>query len=184
MTPARQSAPAAMSALRVRIVVADAASRAHWQAAVSAAGHETVEATSMAEVLLVVDRDGDYCEGATLTFSAADADLGSVLPATATPEQIDAAIRAAAAGLIVRSPSSWPGFGAIEDPLTRDALLTSRELEILECVGEGLTNKLIARRLDISLHTVKFHIEAVFRKLGVTTRAQALAVVLDRRRML
>ena len=63
-----------------------------------------------------------------------------------------------------------------------EPLLTPREIEVLECIGEGLTNKLIARRLDISLHTVKFHIESLLRKLGATTRAQALALLLERRR--
>jgi len=46
-----------------------------------------------------------------------------------------------------------------------------------------MTNKLIARRLNISLHTVKFHIESLFRKLGVRTRTQALAKTSERRRI-
>jgi DNA-binding NarL/FixJ family response regulator len=99
-----------------------------------------------------------------------------------TPAQLDAALRAVAAGLLVRSPDlAPPGFGALVDN-PAEPLLTPREIEVLECIGEGLTNKLIARRLDISLHTVKFHIESLLRKLGATTRAQALALLLERRR--
>jgi DNA-binding CsgD family transcriptional regulator len=61
------------------------------------------------------------------------------------------------------------------------SLLTPRELEVLGTIGEGLTNKAIARRLDISLHTVKFHIESLFRKLGARTRTEALAKASERR---
>ena len=47
-------------------------------------------------------------------------------------------------------------------------------MEILALVGEGASNKAVARRLGISAHTVKFHLESVFRKLGVSTRAEAV----------
>ena len=60
-------------------------------------------------------------------------------------------------------------------------LLTPRELEVLAAIGEGLTNKAIARRLDISLHTVKFHVESLFRKLGARSRTEALAKAAERR---
>jgi len=62
------------------------------------------------------------------------------------------------------------------------ALLTPRELEVLAALAEGMTNKAIARRLDISLHTVKFHVESLFRKLGARTRTEAVAKASERRR--
>jgi len=62
-------------------------------------------------------------------------------------------------------------------------LLTPRELEVLNVLIEGLTNKAIARRLNISLHTVKFHVESVFRKLDVRTRTEAVAKALDSRHL-
>src|ERR1700730_12063368 len=62
------------------------------------------------------------------------------------------------------------------------ALLTPRELEVLAALAEGMTNKAIARRLNISLHTVKFHVESVFRKLGARTRTEAVAKASERRR--
>jgi DNA-binding CsgD family transcriptional regulator len=65
------------------------------------------------------------------------------------------------------------GFAPVAEPEPR-SLLTPRELEVLGAIGEGLTNKAIARRLDISLHTVKFHVESLFRKLGARTRTEAL----------
>ncbi|GLY96619.1 response regulator transcription factor [Actinoplanes sp. NBRC 103695] len=51
--------------------------------------------------------------------------------------------------------------------------LTSREREVLLLVGEGLPNKLIARRLGISERTVKAHLTSIFQQLGVTDRTQA-----------
>ena len=53
-------------------------------------------------------------------------------------------------------------------------LLTPRELEILGQIAQGLSNKSIARRLGISAHTVKYHLEAVFTKLSVRSRAEAV----------
>jgi DNA-binding NarL/FixJ family response regulator len=54
-------------------------------------------------------------------------------------------------------------------------LLTPREIEVLSAIAYGLSNKAIARRLNISLHTVKFHIESLLRKLGAHSRAEAVA---------
>jgi len=73
------------------------------------------------------------------------------------------------------------GFAEMKEH-SRRALLTPREIEILDAIGQGLTNKMIARRLQISLHTVKFHVESVFRKLGVRSRAEAVARALERQR--
>jgi DNA-binding CsgD family transcriptional regulator len=72
------------------------------------------------------------------------------------------------------------GLAPLADAEPR-ALLTPRELEVLGAIGQGLTNKAIARRLDISLHTVKFHVESLFRKLGARTRTEALAKAAERR---
>jgi len=72
------------------------------------------------------------------------------------------------------------GFAALKETEWR-VLLTPREIEVLGAIGEGLTNKAIARRLDISPHTVKFHIESLFRKLGARTRTEAVAKASERR---
>jgi DNA-binding NarL/FixJ family response regulator len=60
-------------------------------------------------------------------------------------------------------------------------LFTPRELDVLNAIGDGLTNKMIARRLDISPHTVKFHVESLLRKLGARTRAEAVAKAREHR---
>jgi DNA-binding NarL/FixJ family response regulator len=62
----------------------------------------------------------------------------------------------------------------IREPET-EAVLTTREREILELLSEGFGNKQIAARLGISTNTVKTHLEFLFEKLGVSTRAEAVA---------
>jgi two-component system nitrate/nitrite response regulator NarL len=54
-------------------------------------------------------------------------------------------------------------------------ILSNREREILALLADGLVNKQIAARLGISTNTVKTHLELLFDKLGVTTRAEAVA---------
>ncbi len=54
-------------------------------------------------------------------------------------------------------------------------LLTRRELEVLRLVAEGASNKLIARRLGISVHTAKFHVASIAEKLDATGRTDAVA---------
>jgi len=89
---------------------------------------------------------------------------------------------AVSAGLIVRAPDATDlGFGAMRET-DRSTLLTPRELDVLAALAEGMTNKAIARRLNISLHTVKFHVESLFRKLGARTRTEAVVKASERRR--
>src|ERR1044071_1255278 len=52
--------------------------------------------------------------------------------------------------------------------------MTKREREVLDLLGEGLGNRGIAERLGISEHTVKFHLESIYGKLGATTRGEAI----------
>jgi DNA-binding NarL/FixJ family response regulator len=125
--------------------------------------------------LIIAHRDAD--RGADR-----DADREGWLPASADARQIQAALTAIAAGLTVR-PRNEPAsarFDAMTE-LSASELLTPRELEILNEIRGGRSNKAIARTLGISLHTVKFHIESLLRKLGARTRAEAVAKALERR---
>jgi two-component system, NarL family, nitrate/nitrite response regulator NarL len=99
-----------------------------------------------------------------------------VLARDAGVEQLDTALRAVAAGLLVRSQAALPpdGFRAAGEDAS-PTLLTPREAEILTLVGQGMSNKQAARQLGISIHTVKFHLEALFAKLEATSRAEAVA---------
>jgi DNA-binding CsgD family transcriptional regulator len=62
------------------------------------------------------------------------------------------------------------------------AALTIREAEVLRQLITGASNKEIARRLDISIHTAKFHVASIVGKLGATGRTDAVARALRRAR--
>lgn len=124
--------------------------------------------------------DAAAFDGAVLVLTddpahVADPSLAGVLPADVPARQLGAALAALREGLTVRlpvEPDAATGF-APADGATRP-LLTPREVEVLALVGQGHSNKSIARRLNISAHTVKYHLEAIFAKLGVRSRAEAV----------
>jgi two-component system, NarL family, response regulator DevR len=66
------------------------------------------------------------------------------------------------------------------DDKEADAGLTDRELEVLRLLVDGLTNRDIGKRLYLSSDTVKTHLGNAYRKLGVSSRTQAVAAVLQR----
>lgn len=118
-------------------------------------------------------------DGAVLVLSddpaiAADIGVQGVLPSAAASGQIAAAVAALAEGLTVRLPGVPDRVGFAPPEAPQRPLLTPRELEVLALVGEGMSNKTIARKLGISAHTVKYHLEAVFTKLAVRSRAEAV----------
>jgi DNA-binding NarL/FixJ family response regulator len=90
----------------------------------------------------------------------------------ADPDDIIAAIRAAAAG---DSPLDPKAARVLLEGRrgSSDRPLSAREEEVLRLVAEGLANKLIARRLQISERTVKAHLTNIFARIGVTDRTQA-----------
>ncbi len=103
----------------------------------------------------------------------------AVLPRDATGPEIMAAIEGAASGLTVLSSEEMdsllpPPAEATAEVVTDEAL-SSRELEVLAMLAEGLGNKDIANRLKISEHTVKFHVSSILAKLRATTRGEAVA---------
>jgi DNA-binding NarL/FixJ family response regulator len=68
-----------------------------------------------------------------------------------------------------------PVYSPPPDPRS---LLSPRELEVLEMASLGLTNSQIGRRLHVSVHAVKFHLAAIYRKLEVANRTEAAVVYL------
>jgi DNA-binding CsgD family transcriptional regulator len=69
----------------------------------------------------------------------------------------------------------------VSAPAADDVLLTPRELEVLTLLAEGMSNKAIARRLGISVHTAKFHVGALIDKLDAVGRTDAVAHAARRR---
>jgi DNA-binding NarL/FixJ family response regulator len=67
-------------------------------------------------------------------------------------------------------------FAAQANPDASTDALTPREIEILELIGQGLTNQQIASRLSLTLHTVKNHVHNLLSKLGVASRSEAVSV--------
>lgn len=165
-----------MSGLRVRIHAADPVRHRGLAAILEAAGHTVTDETPDVELCdsgAAVPAESEAPVVALVNPASAGEPAG-LLPPDATDTQIDLALRAVAAGLLIRAPSlpeRRAGFAPAEDA----PLLTPREREILTLLGEGLSNKSIARRLGISVHTVKFHLEALFAKLEATSRAEAVA---------
>lgn len=66
------------------------------------------------------------------------------------------------------------GRGSLLEPLTR------REMQVLELLADGMSNKAIGSRLGISDETVKFHLVAIFGKLGASNRTDAVRLALRR----
>ena len=100
-----------------------------------------------------------------------------VVPPDAPPEELAAAVAAVGQGLIVL-PKAMTERLLHEPAASVEELsetLTTREREVLDLLGRGLSNKLIGRELHISEHTVKFHISSLYAKLGVNNRAEAVS---------
>jgi two-component system, NarL family, response regulator YdfI len=120
------------------------------------------------------------------TLEALSAGASAVLPRSAELPEIVAAIRAltsGAGGLVVLQRSLFASLlskdGADTEPSHRDAddgnpRLTAREIEVLAAMADGASNKEIARRLNISFHTVKFHVAAILDKLAAESRTEAV----------
>ena len=163
--------------LRIRVHATDPVRRRGLTSMLEAMGHGLTDDTPDVE-LCDMDRpssplpkEAEAPVVALTKGTPATAPAGILAP-DATAEQLDAALRAVFAGLLVRSAIALEarGFAPAEDM----PLLTPREREILGLIGEGLSNKAMARRLGISVHTVKFHLEALFTKLDATSRAEAV----------
>jgi NarL family two-component system response regulator YdfI len=113
-----------------------------------------------------------------LVSSALRAGVRGAILDDATPQEIEGAVQAISAGLVVTAPEFLQdpiaAAGDLPDPLSE------RELEVLDLVAEGLSNKLIAHRLSISEHTVKTHVASIFGKLGASSRTEAVSQAIRR----
>ena len=104
-----------------------------------------------------------------------------VLSSNATGDEIAAAIRAVGEGLWVGAPGlarslirassrgrEYAGDDSLIEPLT------VREQEVLQLISQGLANKQMALTLGLSEHTIKFHLSALYAKMNVSSRTEAI----------
>ncbi len=123
-------------------------------------------------VLTTYDTESDI-------LAALDAGATGYLLKDAPPRELFAGIRATARGETVLAPS-------VAATLVRRAsspgpVVTEREVEVLELLSLGLGNKVMARELFVSEATVKSHLSHIYAKLGVDTRAGAVAAAIAQR---
>lgn len=115
-----------------------------------------------------------------------------LISASDDPERIQAGLRRGAVGYLVKSidPGELPaalrtalsgtaffavaGAESTDEHLTRTVGLTERELTILRALARGMANKQISQELFVTEQTVKFHLSNIYRKLGVSGRAEAV----------
>ena len=145
-------------------------------------GSRLLEALVGKEVGLVLlgDSPADY----TLLTESALPGWAYLLKEAEGPE-IAGAIRAVVAGLVVldrsvapllSSPMLLVGEENESPPVLSGEVLTAREREVLQLMAQGLPNKIIASRLNISLHTVKSHVASTLAKLGAASRTEAVTL--------
>jgi DNA-binding NarL/FixJ family response regulator len=116
------------------------------------------------------------------------ANVLAVLPVSADGLLIAAAVRLAASGYrISRAGPSSVAHGDFHSEISDEDMpddnparpaLSPREAEVLALLAEGAPNKVIARRLNISVHTAKFHVAAILIKLGASNRTDAIAIAM------
>ncbi|MGW0249516.1 response regulator [Nocardia goodfellowii] len=146
---------------------------------------ERITAGNLARVLILTTFDLDEYVFRTLRAGAA----GFVLKSTSGAALVDS-VRAVAAGDGVLAPEVTKAVitafasSAAETQTPAPAGLadlTDREREVLDCLGDGLSNAQIAERLFIGETTVKTHVSRVLTKLGVRSRVQAAIVARESR---
>lgn len=131
------------------------------------------------ELALVVLADND--ERLISSLRALELRGWGIVPANASAEQLQAAVFAVTQGLVVVPTVLTGQLQARQAALgmlpaeEQDEALTTREREVLELLSQGLSNKLIARRLQISEHTAKFHVASISNKLGASSRTDAVS---------
>ncbi len=126
----------------------------------------SLDASPYVLVLTNYDSDGDI-------LGAVEAGASGYLLKDAPPEELVAAVRAAASGQSALAPAiAGRLLARMRAP---QVSLSAREIEVLRLVADGASNGEVARRLHISEATVKSHLVHVFSKLGVASRTAAVS---------
>jgi DNA-binding NarL/FixJ family response regulator len=109
-----------------------------------------------------------------LVGNAIKAGVSSYIVKNISPDELINAIRSTFLGKIILSSQAIEAIvEEIKDPSVKKFSLTTQELNVLEFLVKGCSNKVIAQKLFISSHTVKFHVASILNKLGAGTRTEA-----------
>lgn len=123
-------------------------------------------------ILTTYDTDADI-------LAAVEAGASGYMLKDAPPEQIRQAVQSAAAGQTALAPEVAARLmGRIRNPAPA---LSAREVQLVELLATGMTNKAISKQLFISEATVKTHLVHIYDKLGVDNRTAAISVATQRR---
>jgi DNA-binding NarL/FixJ family response regulator len=134
--------------------------------------------------------DGEAAAGRAVVCLSDDPDAAARLAASGPPAwallgpgagggELAAAVRAVHRGLVVLGQPLAPGWFPSR-PAGERPRLTPREREVLALLAQGLGNKQIAWELSVSEHTVKYHVSALYAKLGAGSRTEALRLGIER----
>jgi DNA-binding NarL/FixJ family response regulator len=132
-----------------------------------------------ATTFVVIAGESDEGESLDALYAGASA----ILPPWSESTEIATAIDLARRGLTLLPrdilerllDASSPTAESLRDDGASRVSLTPREHEVLAAMADGASNKVIARRLGISLHTAKFHVAAILAKLDADSRTEAVA---------
>ncbi len=181
---------------RLAVVAGDPLVREGFSAMLAERGLEVVDDESEADVVLV-DTGADP-ERALLALAEVDGGHAPVLALLADDALLESALVRGARGAVRRGADAdrilaailavQHGLTVIDGRLERSTTtaegdleeLTAREREVLELLADGLSNKRIAARLEISEHTAKFHIASILGKLDARSRTEAVVVAARR----
>lgn len=146
---------------------------------ITAIGHLRINHPAAAIVILTTYNEDD------LMIRGLQAGARGYLLKDSSRESLLDSIRAAARGETLLKPEILARVLAAQSQpkpstLVVDSLLTERELEVLRCAARGERNKEIALRLGITERTVKAHLQSIYQKYGVDSRAAAVAVAAQR----
>jgi DNA-binding NarL/FixJ family response regulator len=166
----------AATPLTARLVLDDFERAEAISAALAELGVGTADGGETAVIVTDGERLDDRTPHVLIGASASDAHgATAALPATAQPRTVAAAALLAAQGFSVARAAAVSRANGHEPGI---AGLSARESEVLALLAEGAPNKVIARRLDISVHTAKFHVAAIIAKLGAANRTEAIGIAM------